>query len=86
MTASASGSPRRAAIARCRAAATANPVRLSRPVRLSVCASARSRALRLVRTATATQTIAEMVIQTDTSVGARADSRLNPSAAIMSAA
>ena len=36
--------------------------------------------------ATATQTIAEMMIQTDTSVGARANSRLNPSAAIMSAA
>ena len=37
-------------------------------------------------TATATQTIVEMTIQTETSVGARAESRLNPSVAIMSAA
>ena len=36
--------------------------------------------------ATATQTIVEKVIQTETSVGARADRRLSPSAAIMSAA
>ena len=72
MTASASGSPRRRAIARCRAAVEINPVRLSRPVRPSVCASARRRALSRVRTATATQTIVEMVSHTVTSVGERA--------------
>jgi hypothetical protein len=76
----------RSANARCRAAAMANPVRLSKPVRLSVCASARRRPLSLVRMATATQTIVEMVIQTDTVVGARANNRLNPSAVIMIAA
>ena len=39
-----------------------------------------------MRTATATQTMPESVIQTDTSVGARASSRPTPSAAIISAA
>ena len=72
------------AIARSRKAAAAKPVRLSRPVRLSVCASARSRALSRVRIATATQTIAESASQTDTPVGARAASSATPSPTIMS--
>ena len=55
-------------------------------MRLSVCASTRRRSLSAVSSATATQTIAEMMIQTDTSVGARAASRLTPSTAISSAA
>ena len=84
--ASAMGSPRRSATARCRAAATANPVRLSRPVRPSVCASARRRPLSLVRMATATQTIAEMAIQTDDGRRRARQQQAHPEAAIMSAA
>ena len=49
-----------------------------------MCASARSRALSVVSTTIAIHTMAEMISQTDTPVGARAASMLAPSTAITS--